>query len=132
MDLLLFTTSYLFLIPAVTAFLISCYDVAIACVICWISSITYHTTQHPIARKIDMFTVNTIATLYTIHAISQYRFFKPYIGVIIAALITVLYYIVCVQQCNNDSKKHAWIHLYSNIGIMWYLGCTVRFHSIGV
>lgn len=117
-------TSFLFLVPAAAALYLSAFDVAIACVICFLTSVWNHSQEctNPTAQKVDQITVRLIALGYTLNAILYIGPSNPYVmAMCLIGIMAAITYIYLGKHPELYHKHHYLVHVLSNTGIMLYI-----------
>lgn len=112
-------TSLLFLLPALVAFVYQIYDVAFACIACVITSLLYHSRPHDSQlQKMDMIVVNSIAAMYTTHAVLLCCYQPRYVLTVLISFFTLYIYL-------KKRLSHQYVHVLSVTGILCYIWARV-------
>lgn len=116
-------SSYLFLVPAFFSFiLLPCKDVSYACIICAITSVNNHfyKCQDRGRQKIDQVIVRSVAGMYTLHALCTMQFRPFAIPMYFFGILSSITYIY-THKIRSGYNYHYLIHIFSNLGIMFYV-----------
>lgn len=117
-------SSSLFLIPAVVAwFALKQKDVAVACMVCFVTSVCNHIYQgqNEVLRTLDVWVVRGIALMYTVHCIVTMGVKMWALAMYACGVLTLAWYIYLRIRAQVDYNWHCMVHVFAVLGIMCYI-----------
>lgn len=118
-----YLSSYLFLIPALWSFMLLPYkDVGYACILCAITSTNNHINEctDEQKQKLDQLVVRTVAGAYTLHSLYTMHLKPLTIPMYLFGFLSISLYMY-TYKIDDGYKYHYLIHIFSNLGIMFYI-----------
>ncbi len=130
MNHILFTSSLLFILPIIIALKLGIRDVAITSALCLVTSLaSYYFTEYTFLKTIDIFVVNSIATIYTLHSIVSIfdgNKFNPLYSLVVGLAIATL--AVHFRWGVTNDFGQLLVHVLAVAGIVVYI-CARHFHD---
>lgn len=119
MNRVLAASSCLFLLPLWLAFLFEQETVALATLLCFVTSVANHCCETPPLRTIDIIVVNLAGLCFTTDALLSLRK-AGYALVVLVGAATLAYY-AYTKLAKKADVYHAGVHVLSNVGICIYI-----------